>query len=211
MTQSASTRFVAIEGIAGVGKSTLCRLLADRHGALVIRMSPPFRQLRDELSRTEHLTPMTRLLNYLAGTAQMTEEIASAPASSRVVADRYLASPLALAEAEGTIDAAHLTELARILGDCLPKPAITILLTANHDDIRQRMADRATEAGKDVTVHELTAASQRFSDAWSSAIERWCQQLGPVAHIDTTARSIEEVYHEAERVLSHTAQGPSLE
>jgi dTMP kinase len=90
---------VAIEGLDGVGKSTMVNLLAVRLGAVVIRNPPA--TLAAERAGADRLEPEARRRWYLnANRVAMEQAMAAALAGKPVVLDRSIASTICFGAAE---------------------------------------------------------------------------------------------------------------
>lgn len=193
---------LAVEGLPGTGKSTLAHALADAFGATVLRLPEEFRRVRSAVA-FERTGPLARLLYYLAATAQLGEAITEAPGDTVLVLDRYVASPLALAEAEG-VAAAMVTAIGEPVHAALPQVDLTVLLWAPHDVIASRLRRRAGDDGRDVAVHHKVQHSAAFAGAWAGALTRWVEHLGPFETFDTSVLSTDAI---VDRLTATTGVG----
>ncbi len=199
MSFSKPNRVVVIEGPNNVGKSTVAAFLAQEFGGTVMRFSSAFVRTRDEDDMDRTASPLTRLQKYLDAVEELSERCRSA--SGTVIVDRYFASPIAMLEAEGNIDAADLSKVASPVIRRLCPPTVTILLTADHSSLVGRSGGR--DKIRLSKSFEMTMSSPVFSHNWSEALRRWTQLLGPVEVVDTTAiekRSVCEICHRLVRL-----------
>lgn len=81
--------FIAIEGLSGVGKSTVVRILARKLRAKLYKTpSGAFAEARAAIDRSNPV-PLSRFYFYLASIVQASEEIEKLLHKSDVVCDRY--------------------------------------------------------------------------------------------------------------------------
>src|SRR3989442_9789667 len=104
-------RFIVLEGPNGGGKTTIAEYLHDHLGAAVFHFPPEFLRFREEVLLDERVPPVPRLAYYLAAVLHLGELVREGLSRGHVVCDRYLASPLALIETEGSIDEAEMAQL----------------------------------------------------------------------------------------------------
>lgn len=128
--------FVTIDGVDGVGKTTVAQLLAS-DGMFHYYKSPagPFAQLRKEVDN--HATPIERYCFYRTATQYDSSQIGQLLEKTSVVCDRYIASTAAY----------HIAMDARIRvihGDGgLLKPDFAFLLGARSEVRDKRILERA--------------------------------------------------------------------
>ena len=133
-----SGRFVVIEGLDGVGKTTLVADLAHHLGG--VPMDTPGPELRPLRSRVlDALGPdqLARGLFYAASVfAQGRRARSLADEGRLVVMDRYWASTIAYARARGVSDGLDGLE------GVVPRANLTVLLTLDEAERRRRLAGR---------------------------------------------------------------------
>jgi dTMP kinase len=107
-------KFIALEGIDGVGKSTIAEGLAARlrskgHAVHVFRgLCPPFEELRHEIKAVESV--FSRYLFYLASNAAISHAVEARLAHEWVICDRYIHSTQAYHVAQGLKNPIRLEE-----------------------------------------------------------------------------------------------------
>jgi len=128
--------FVAIEGLDGVGKTTVSRLLASRLNAECF-ITPP-EDIRHLRSLVEDGSPIARYMYYLVGDIVVSERIKKVLRGGRdVVCDRYILSTQvyhrALNPNSWAIDEG-------VLG--IIQPNVTVLLTCSEEERLRRLKSR---------------------------------------------------------------------
>src|SRR5688572_29564103 len=129
--------FVSLEGVDGVGKTTVAKLLATE-GPFQYYKSPagPFAQLRKEID--EHATPLERYCFYRLATQFDSKQISRLLEKGPVVCDRYITSTAAYHIAmDGRIRIIHNEE-------GLLKPHASFLLSARSEIRDRRILQRTT-------------------------------------------------------------------
>lgn len=198
-------RLIAIEGVSGVGKSSLAAIVADLLGGSVMRLPDSFRAARAAVSRDVDLPPSALLAYYLAGTMHLAARVELELRSVDVVCDRYIASVLGLAEASGGLTRDDIEDLVRPYLKRIPRAAITIVLEAEHDAVARRIGDRRREESANQEAHSQIRDDPDFAAAWGKAIREWSANLGPVLTLDTTLLQPESVLA---KVMSAVEQAP---
>jgi thymidylate kinase len=132
--------FLVLEGPDGIGKTTLCELLADRLGAVSYACPPPkYRKSRTWVD--QYATPDEHYRFYLAGTHDASKEIAVLLRdSNRVVCDRYWLSTYTYHQVMGV--RVSVSDFRRIV-----VPTFTILLATDHQTQMERMLHRGMSVG----------------------------------------------------------------
>lgn len=147
--------FIAVEGVEGVGKSTVARFIEQflqKHNKEVVLTREPggtliAESIREILLHTENevVYPETELLLFFAARKQHVENliIPSLKRGAWVVCDRYLDASYAYQGGGRGVDSKWLDNLVNFTR--VPKPDITILLTASQENIVTRMQKRASK------------------------------------------------------------------
>lgn len=177
--------FITIDGVDGVGKTTVAQLLAS-DGAFHYYKSPagPFAQLRKEVDT--HATPLERYCFYRLATQYDSIQISQLLETSSVVCDRYIASTAAY----------HIAMDARIRvihNDAgLLKPHFAFLLGARSEVRDKRILERAKMLS-DAKLEGDSALLDRVADIFVS--------FGLI-YIDTSDITAEEVSTEIRRIVT---------
>lgn len=156
--------FVSIDGVDGVGKTTVAKLLA-AGGDFQCYKSPsgPFEALRKEVDK--YASPIGRYCFYRLAVQHDSQEIVKLLEKGSVVSDRYKASTLAY----------HLVLNPRIREihqeDGLLRPTFPILLSAR-DDVRiRRLEERRIKEGRavsDIKLEDNIVVMNSVSDVFRS-------------------------------------------
>ncbi len=161
--------YIAIEGVIGVGKTTLARLLQPRFGASVLLEvfeENPF--LAEFYGDRERYAFQTQLFFLLSRYHQQHQAIPEALHRGALISDYTFAKDELFAWLNLKDD--ELAMYGRVhaaLGEKIPKPNLIVYLQADHDLIMRRIAlrDRPYERDMDPNyIRELTAAYE----AWLS-------------------------------------------
>ncbi|GAA2648446.1 AAA family ATPase [Paractinoplanes durhamensis] len=131
-----AARFMVIEGLSAVGKSTVAPLVADYLGAELVQTSlPSFDDVRVHVDRSRAV--MARLHFWLMCNYAVSEVVRAHLAQGRdVVLESYFHRTVATHVAMGA------TNLPDIDWDRAVAPDLTVLLTVEEAERRRRLADR---------------------------------------------------------------------
>ncbi len=145
--------FITIEGIEGVGKSTIAKFIQDfliEHSKSVVLTREPggtilAEKIRDLLLHNEEETlyPETELLLFFAARKQhcMNLIIPKLAKGNWVVCDRFKDASFAYQGGGRNIPVKWIEALVQFTN--LPRPDLTILLDATQSNISRRLANRA--------------------------------------------------------------------
>ncbi len=177
--------FVSIDGVDGVGKTTVAKLLA-ADGSFQYHKSPtsPFAQLRKEVDA--HANPIERYCFYRIATQFDSAQISKLLETNSVVCDRYIASTAAY----------HIAMDARIRvihSDAeLLKPHFAFLLGARSEIRDKRILERA-KVLSDVKLERDSMLLDRVAEIFMS--------FG-LTYIDTSDIPAEEVVQVIKRIVA---------
>jgi dTMP kinase len=183
-------RLVVVEGVDGVGKSTLARRIAQKFGYEYRYPVPkPFSEIRQQIEGLGDVD--ARFFYYLAGNVALQSKLrAELVAGTRVVFDRYVfstfASHAAMGASLGGLTVAHVPFM---------QPDLAILLTCDSAVRNARIIARARESEGQQYVTEFGHILDET--------ERRLLGFQIFHRIDTTTMTEEEVFTAAERLLWH--------
>ena len=197
-----TTKFLVLEGCNGVGKSTIAEYLSDRTGASTFHYPPEFVSFRRDVQMDARLAPFPRLVYYLAATLHLSDLVRAQLTQSHVICDRYLVSPLSLMIAESAIEEAEARRLIEPFGSYLCVPDLSLLLTAEHAVASTRISNRSLKSGILTPVARRMLESEEFFHKRENASRRLAMRLGPVAELDTTNLSPDEMGNSAWSLLA---------
>lgn len=189
---------VALEGLDGVGKSTVARLLAELLGAEYVSTPlPALQPLRTAIEAAFASSPLALRLFHAANVIAASDRArANRVAGRATVLDRYWLSTLAYAAAAGE------TELPRELGELLVRPTQTVFLVAPLPVRCRRMGLRQrTTADDSMTLQPEQEA--RLLDAYRRAASSWCP--GELTVLDVGELPAEAVARRILALLRHRA------
>lgn len=127
-------RIVALEGLSGVGKSTLAPLIARRLGAQLLPTIPDdLDAQRKEVDMSDN--PTLRHLFYLSALATACQRAETGPVDTLWVAESYIGRAMAYHVGMGsTLWVSPWT--------LVPKPALSVMITCNEPTRRERIRQR---------------------------------------------------------------------
>lgn len=130
--------FIALEGVSGIGKSTLATLLTHQLQATSLHTLPrPHSDWSKDINT--RLAPLPQLCFYLSGLLHAGDRVRTARKVSPVIADRYQSSVLACHAAVHRIPIEHVRELAAPFRPYLIEPTHTFYLRCSEQSLRARM------------------------------------------------------------------------
>lgn len=192
-------RFIVVEGLDGVGKSTASRLLAQALDA--VHLSTPDDELTAARALLEPLLDGhadARTLWYAASVVRASDRVrACLAAGDAVVVDRYFLSTLAYAELRGS--RLRLGEVAALLAI----PDVTLYLRAPRATRAERMRARRANSAEDART--LAADADDLLDA-AFRRHRALPIAGRFVPVDTDGRSPDEVVSAVLAELAQPAQ-----
>ncbi|MEU2430607.1 thymidylate kinase [Streptomyces sp. NPDC007861] len=131
--------FIVLEGISGIGKSTLAALLTERLDASTLHTVPdPFHPWAPVIN--EETAALPQFAFYLAGVLHSTDLIRGYLARGPVVSDRYVSSVIAYHSAVHQLDMDQVRGLLEPFRSYLVHPDRTFYLRCNDATLKVRMA-----------------------------------------------------------------------
>jgi deoxyguanosine kinase len=180
-----ANKYIAIEGVIGVGKTTLTRLLQNHFQAtalLEVFEENPF--LAKFYQERERYAFQTQIFFLLSRYHQQHEAVPSALKRGNLVSDYTFAKDELFAWLNLKDD--ELAMYGRVhaaLGEKIPKPDLIVYLRASHQELMRRITlrDRPYERDMDPEyIRQLTAAY----DAWLSNLQEIPVLTVDVNHLD---------------------------
>ncbi|MBD0746164.1 thymidylate kinase [Streptomyces sp. CBMA152] len=133
--------FGVLEGVSGVGKSTLARVLAKRLEATALHtLTVPHEGWAQE-ARLQ-LRALPQFAFYLSGLLHASDRARQALTAGAVIADRYTASVIACHAAVHGVTTEDVTRLLAPFRDYLARPDRTFYLRCSEDVLRERMRSK---------------------------------------------------------------------
>jgi thymidylate kinase len=146
--------FVVLEGVSGVGKSTLAALLGERLRATTVHTLPePHTDLSPAVN--SHLKALPQFAFYLSGLLHVSDRIRDALTRGPVVADRYLSS---VAACHAAVHGAGLDQVRGLLEVFLPyliQPDATFYLNSSNRALADRMGSKTDLKQDDTELFEV--------------------------------------------------------
>jgi thymidylate kinase len=179
--------FIVLEGLSGVGKTTVGAFLAAHLGGTFVSTPPstwaPMRATVDETDDWD-----ARYLWYLAGVVRTGHEVLCRLMAEHVVCDRYILSTLCHHRVMGVDVLDYEDCITRFR---LPRPDVTVLLVCDHDVRHRRIALRGA------TANDRREAAGHIEER---GLAEYMKHI--TCSIDCTALTVEQV---ASRILQMTA------
>ena len=186
-------RFVAIEGLIGVGKTSLCRVLQQRWDARLV-LEPcddnPF--LASFYADRERFAFPAQMF-YLASRYAQQMDLNQGDLFHQMVVSDYVWQKDRLF-ADETLEGDEMAlydRFASLLGGHIARPDFVVFLDAPTEVVRSRIATRAIEAEQVIEAEYLNALRDRYYRLWDAYTD------APVYVVDTT--KIDYVNDEADR------------
>ncbi|MFJ4828737.1 dTMP kinase [Streptomyces sp. NPDC088747] len=133
--------FIVLEGVSGIGKSTLARLLTKRLDATSVHTLPgPHGDWSSMVNA--RLRSLPQFAFYLSGVLHGSDCIRNARTLGPVVADRYVSSVIACHAAAHGVDIDTVMRLLEPYRSYLVQPTHTFYLTASENALRSRLAGK---------------------------------------------------------------------
>lgn len=192
------SHYIIIEGLIGVGKTSLCRILEKRWGARLI-LEPaednPF--LAAFYADAEHYAFPAQMF-YLATRYDQQVRLAQQELFSQaVVSDYHFAKDRIFAQQ--TLSGPELAlyeRFAALLHERVPRPDLVLFMDAPTEVIRSRIRRRAIHAEQVIEARYLDNLRERYMALWTAYTE------APVYIVDTTSINYVDDMADQERMLA---------
>ncbi|QEV22314.1 thymidylate kinase [Streptomyces alboniger] len=135
--------FVVLEGVSGIGKSTLAEVLTARLGATSLHtLSDPHSAWSSQVN--ERLNALPQFAFYLSGVLHAADAVRGFRTAGPVVADRYVSSVISCHSAVHGVPLADVARLLEPFHPYLEPPDHTFYLRCSEQALRDRMTAKAT-------------------------------------------------------------------
>ncbi|MBD0837268.1 dTMP kinase [Streptomyces sp. TRM68416] len=162
--------FVVLEGVSGVGKSTLARLLAERLDATEIHtLTDPHTGWSDTVNR--ELRPLPQFAFYLSGLLHVSDVVRQHLCAGPVVADRYISSVMACHAAVNQVGLDRVRELIAPFLPYLVAPDATFCLISSDSSLKQRMSSKTDVRRDDTDLFDVPGRLARLRENFQSVAE----------------------------------------
>jgi len=187
--QPALGNFFALEGLDGVGKSTVRDSLGERGYAILKTPTEEISSLRHVF---ENQDTRARFLFYLTSVVLAGEKARELSIHETTVCDRYLLTTVAAHDAMG-MDRELITACMPIIKR-VPVPNVTFVLTADEDTRLERMYRRG--------ANSVDIANLQINNKILEGYREWSETLGhPILEVDTTRMAPREVVEYIEEAI----------
>ena len=161
----AHLRYVAVDGPIGVGKTTFCRILADRIGGhLVLEEADKNPFLKDFYRDRKRYALQTQFFFLLSRYAQQKELIEYDLFKKKIVADYTFEKDFLFAQSNLTEDELSLyKQVAELLKKNLPKPDLVVFLTASVEVLMARIRRRNITYERNFDADYLTSVVDSYN------------------------------------------------
>lgn len=184
-----------LEGVSGVGKSTLAERLERRLGAVRLHTLPlPHNAWSKAIN--EHLAALPQFAFYLSGVLHASDIIRGARAVGPVVADRYLSSVIACHAAVHQLPVEAVTGMLEPYRGYFVSPDVTFYLRCSEDELRERVAGKSDRKQDDDDLFTVPGRLTRLLENF----ERVASDDSSAVLVDTDDKSQEDL---AEWVIAH--------
>ena len=158
-------RYVAVDGPIGVGKTTFCRILADRIGGhLVLEEADKNPFLKDFYRDRKRYALQTQFFFLLSRYAQQKELVEYDLFKKKIVADYTFEKDFLFAQSNLTEDELSLyKQVAELLKKNLPKPDLVVFLTASVEVLTARIKKRNITYERNFDAEYLTSVVEAYN------------------------------------------------
>ena len=153
--------FIVLEGVSGIGKSTLTRALARRLGATWLHTLPAPHTDWSVLAN-QRLRALPQFAFYLSGLLHAADSVRVARTIGPVVADRYASSVIACHAAVHQIAVEEVAHLLAPFRPYLETPTRTFYLTCTEAALRQRLAAKCDTKQDDLDLFAVPGRLTRL-------------------------------------------------
>ncbi|MFJ7306025.1 thymidylate kinase [Streptomyces sp. NPDC099088] len=168
--ENAPNPVVVLEGVSGIGKSTLAEILAVRLSATRLHTLPdPHTGLSSTVNR--RLRPLPQLGFYLSGLLHASDRIREAQAHGPVVADRYMSSVIACHAAAHRVPVDVVNAFLKPFQSYLAPATRTYYLRCSEEVLRARMTTKSDLKSDDTDLLTIPDRLPRLVDNFTQVAE----------------------------------------
>ncbi|MFE5915566.1 dTMP kinase [Streptomyces sp. NPDC002285] len=161
---------MVLEGVSGVGKSTLARRLAKRLDATVLHtLTDPHTGWSD--AANDELRPLPQFAFYLSGLLHTSDVVRQALSRGPVVADRYASSVIACHAAVNRACLDQVRELITPFQPYLVAADITFYLLGSDRSLRERMGTKTDVKQDDTDLFDVPGRLDRLRENFLAVAE----------------------------------------
>ncbi|RDG36061.1 thymidylate kinase [Streptomyces corynorhini] len=161
---------MVLEGVSGVGKSTLSSLLAKRLGATEIHtLTDPHTGWSGAVNRETR--PLPQFAFYLSGLLHASDTVRQALTVGPVVADRYASSVTACHAAVNGLGLDQVKELIAPFWPYLVAPDATFYLISSDRSLRERMGTKADVKQDDTDLFGVPGRLSRLRENFQAVAD----------------------------------------
>jgi len=158
--------YIAVEGVIGVGKTTMARLLAERLGARLVLEEAEANPFLEEFYRDRRRFAFQTQLSFLVQRRQLQQRVAQQDMFRRVTVADYLHDKDKIFAAVNLSDKEMdlYNRIAPLLGEEPPSPDLVIYLIAGVDVLMRRIRARGRPYEKEIDAGYLRALATAYND-----------------------------------------------
>jgi UMP-CMP kinase 2 len=184
---------IVIEGLDGIGKSTVVIALAKKINGIIIETPPkiikPYRSIFTNTDDLSSIKTYYKLGNYISGN-KIKKEIKH---GYNVIVDRYYASTLAYTLGQSTEDLSELSNKIYKWPKDMYKPDYMILLTMNEEDRINRLNKRnSIQTQEEIFLKKNPVIVNRINQIYSNL---GCIKIN-ILNSDTTDMIVDKILNE---------------
>jgi dTMP kinase len=189
---------IVLEGVSGIGKSTLAKNLAGRlQGTSIHTLPLPHSHWSSQVN-TE-LRPLPQLAFYLSGLLHGSDSIRRTRQVSPVIADRYVSSVIACHAAVHNVDVETVNGLLAPFRPYLEVPTHTFYLRCSESALRERIASKQDVTDDDTALLRVPGRLARLLDNFQAVAN-----ADPTSVLlDTDGKASDDL---ADRIIDHLAE-----
>ncbi|WP_234426933.1 dTMP kinase [Streptomyces niger] len=188
--------FIVLEGVSGIGKSTLARLLTQQFQGTALHTLPRPHNDWSKLVNSR-LAPLPQLAFYLSGLLHSSDSVRMARQVTPVIADRYQSSVIACHAAVHGIAVEHVRQLTAPFLPYLVQPTATFYLHCSEETLLARLRTKSDIKQDDKDLIEVPG---RLKQLWFN-FETVAADDPTAVWISTDGKTPDQLVHEIMQTL----------